>query len=345
MSNRKVGMYGGKFIPVHMGHVYSMIRASTMVDELHVIVSYDDEYEKKTLFKEAKIPHIPYNVRLRWWKEITKDMSHVHVHAVEEKQTGQFSDWERGAEGIKAAVGKEIDTVFSSEQAYGEFFEKLYPGAEHVVLDENRVAYPISATILRTEGIMKHWNMLPEVVKPFFAKRVVIVGTESVGKSTLVKNLANLYNTTYVEEFGRTYYERIGDYNTMPSDFPEIAFEHQYQIKKQLEKANKVLFVDTEAIVTQNFSIAYEGIRQPILDEVAKLQHFDLWLFLEPDVKWVNDGTRVFGEEAVRKENADRLKSLLEEHDVRYVSISGNYQERLEQAVHLVNDLVEMEGL
>jgi len=45
MCKRKIGMYGGKFLPVHMGHVYAMIKASTMVEELHVIVSYDEAYE------------------------------------------------------------------------------------------------------------------------------------------------------------------------------------------------------------------------------------------------------------------------------------------------------------
>src|SRR6185312_9630741 len=175
MAVGKVGMYGGKFLPIHMGHVYTMIRASTMVDELHVIVSYDEEYEKQLCAQGDHIEHIPHNVRLRWWTQLTKDMPHVHVHAVYEEQTGNFQDWVKGAEGIKKVVGKEIDTVFSSEHSYTEIFDKLYPNATHVVIDSARETYNISATKLRTEGVMKHWNMLPEVVKPYFAKKVVVV--------------------------------------------------------------------------------------------------------------------------------------------------------------------------
>lgn len=347
MTVGKVGMYGGKFIPIHLGHVYAMIRASTMVDELHIIVSYDTEYEKEVYFKNAAIPHIPYVIRLRWWTQITKDLAHVHVHAVEEIQTGHFSDWLKGSLEIKRVIGKPINVVFSSEHSYTEYFDKLYLKAKHVVIDADRETYNISATKLRTEGMMKHWNMLPDVVKPFFVKEVVVVGTESCGKSTLVHNLAKLYNTTYVEEFGRTFYERLGGCEgiTIPSDFPEIAFEHQYHQRKQRKKANKVLFVDTEAIVTQYFSMAYLGQRQPVLDEVAKLQKYDLWLFLEPDVKWVDDGTRSFGEQEVRVSNNTLLKDLLREHGISYITISGNYQERLEKAVHHVNELVEMKGL
>lgn len=345
MGKRKIGMYGGKFIPVHMGHVYAMIKASTMVEELHVIVSYDEEYEKEHYYHHSHIEPIPYKIRLRWWKQITKNLPHVHVHAIYEPQTGEFSDWELGAERIMAAVGKPIDTVFSSENAYGEYFEKLYPDAEHVMIDSARSVYPISATKIRTEGPLKHWEMLPKFVQSYFVKKIVVVGTESCGKSTLVKNLATLYNTAHVEEWGRTYYERLGTYETLESDFPEIAFEHQYQIKEQLKKANKLLFIDTEALVTQFFSIAYEGKTQPVLNEIAKLQQFDLWLFLEPDVDWIDDGTRVFGEENVRQTNNDILKSLLEEAGIQTISISGSYQERLEKAMEEVNKLLGVNGL
>ncbi|MGC5324615.1 multifunctional transcriptional regulator/nicotinamide-nucleotide adenylyltransferase/ribosylnicotinamide kinase NadR [Brevibacillus sp. SYSU BS000544] len=342
MTMGKVGMYGGKFLPCpHMGHVYSMIRASTMVDELHVIVSYDEEFEK-ILCKDSKIPHIPARIRTRWWSQLTKDLPHVHVHAVYEEQTGDISDWYRGAEGILAAIGKPIDIVFSSEHAYSDIFRQLYPDAQHVVIDAKRVTYPISGTMLRTDGVIKHWDMIPEIVKPYFVKRVVVVGTESCGKSTLVRNLATLYNTTYVEERGRVYYERLGSCEdiTLPDDYPEIAFEHKYHEKEQVAKANKVLFIDTEAIVTQYYSRLYLGKRHAVLDEIARLQKYDLWLFLEPDIKWVDDGTRSFGDQQVREMNHEMLKGLLNEYGVPYKTISGNYQHRLEQAMHLVNEIL-----
>lgn len=347
MTEGKVGMFGGKFLPVHMGHVYAMIRASTMVEELHVIVCHDQDYEMELCSESGKIPYMPYEVRLRWWHQLTKEMPHVHVHQIYDPQTGSFYDWQRGAVNIKKAVGKPIDTVFSSEHVYGEYFKELYPDAKHVVIDAKREAYPISATQLRKEGVMKHWDMLPEVVKPYFVKQVVIVGTESCGKSTLVRNLAALYNTSYVEEFGRTYYERLGNCEeiTLDRDYPEIAFEHKNQEKKQLQKANKVLFIDTEAIVTQYYSTLYIGKRQPVLDEMAKLQNYDLWLFLEPDVQWVDDGTRSFGEKEVREANNQALKNLLQEHGVHYLSISGSYQQRLEKAIHEVNKLLGVEVL
>lgn len=338
---KTVGFYGGKFYPVHMGHVYAMTVASTIVDELHVIVSYDDNYEYNTLSKDSKLPHVNYKQRVRWWNEITKDYPHVHVHAVEETNDGKFESWQKGADGIKKAVGKPITHVFSSETAYGEFFSKLYPDAKHVVIDEDRSTYPVSATKLRTEGVYNNWDLLPEVVRRHYVKKVMVVGTESCGKSTLVNKLATLFNTNYVEEHGRTFYEELNSYDTFEEDYLKIAYRQKYFEEQGLKGANKVLFLDTDVIVTHRFLRAYHHTTNKVLYEMADHQKYDLWLFLEPDVKWVDDGTRVFGEDNVRKEGNDMLKKMLDVHGVKYITVSGHYSERLEVALKEVKKLID----
>jgi len=340
--SKTVGMYGGKFYPIHMGHVFAMTMASTVVDELHVIVSYDENYEKNVLSKDSFLPHVDHKQRVRWWTEITKDMPHVHVHAVYEENTGKIESWKQGAEGIKKAVGEPITHVFSSEHAYTEFFNVLYPDAEHVVIDANRRKYPVSATKLRTEGVYKNWDLLPEVVRRHYVKKVVVVGTESCGKSTLVKNLATLYNTNYVAEYGRTFYEELGGCEdiTMKEDYQHIAYKHKVDEYNALKGANKVLFIDTEAIVTQYYLKAYLNERDALLTRIANEQDYDLWIFLEPDVKWVDDGTRTFGEQSVREQNNDDLKYMLKYLGVNYITISGNYVERTKKAIKLVDDLL-----
>lgn len=340
-SKRKIGMYGGKFLPVHLGHVNAMVMASTIVDELHVIVSYDVEYEKQ-LFEGTGMSPISPVQRLRWWSEITADLDHVYVHSVEEKQTDQFEDWMAGAQAIQRAVGKEIDTVFSSEHSYNEYFNELYPDAEHVVLDHDRELFDISAKEIREEGPYVHWRMVPQEVRPYFVKKVVVIGTESSGKSTLVRNLARVYNTSYVEEYGRTYYDRFKDSMsiTLESDYHEIAFEHKYHERMQARTANKVLFIDTEALVTQYYSELYVGKRLDILTEVAKLQDYDLHIYLEPDVAWVNDGMRVHGDQSIREDNNRKLKRMFDEAGVNYVVVSGNYEERFETCKALVKGIM-----
>lgn len=123
-------------------------------------------------------------------------------------------------------------------------------------------------------------------------------------------------------------------------DYHKIAYGHKMEEYKAIEKANKLVLIDTEAIVTQFYSNLYNQEHQPVLDEMAKLQDYDLWLFLEPDVKWVDDGLRVHGEEAMRVHNNESLKELLDNQKITYNILSGDYHRRLISAVELIEDLL-----
>lgn len=337
---KTIGMFGSKFLLVHQGHVSAMQKVANMVDMLYVIVTYNIELEQNLYFNSSVIAPISIEQRLRWWHQITKDMSNVVVYAVEETNINNEPDWYSCAARIKAIVAKPIDMVFSSEPSYSPIFNQLYPNAQHIVIDSQRQAHPISATQLRQEGAIRHWQQLPDVVKPYFAKSVVIVGTESTGKSTLACKLAEYYETCWVEEAGRKFYEAIGAEIVIYEDFAQIAYEHKYHEQQVRKLANKVFFIDTEALTTQYFSIAYLSERQAVLDEIAKLQKYDLWLFLEPDVQWVDDGLRSFGDTEIRAQNNQLLKGLLGEFGIDYQVINGSYNERYSRAVSLVDELL-----
>lgn len=338
-----VGFIGGKFLPLHQGHVYAITQAACLCDELYVVLSHSKARDQ-ALCLEAGLSEIPAEVRLRWLSQATKDMENVKVLSVEDRyESDDAYNWEEGAEAIQAAIGKPIDFVFSSEESYDPIFQSLYPGARHIILDPARIQFPISATQIRTEGIYKHWAFIPEVVRPFFVKKVVIVGTESCGKSTLTRYLAKIYNSTYVEEYGRTMCEELGGCDGIMTReyFPLIAYGHKLQEFEAIKKANKVVFIDTEATVTQYYSELYAQKNSPIVEAIALEQEYDLWLFLEPDVQWVDDGLRVHGEQEVRKYNNERLKAMLDEKGVSFVSISGSYHDRLMQAITAVNALLQ----
>lgn len=165
------------------------------------------------------------------------------------------------------------------------------------------------------------------------------MGPESTGKSTLIKKLAIHYATDFVEEYGRTYTAISGTDNLTGEDFENITEGHRKLVEKALTKGNKVLFVDTEAITTKIFSKMYlgEDFESNKIGEAIFTQYFDLYLLLDVDVPWVDDGTRDFPEG--RQEHFDRIKAELDIKKIPYVVIGGNYQERFEKSVKEVDKL------
>lgn len=339
MTNKSVGFMGGKFLPLHQGHIYAILAASNQVDELNVILSSSKNRDRELCERDG-IKYIPADVRMAWLGEALGNLENVKIVHVEDDQWDSNYDWAQGAEAIKKAIGKPIDFVFSSEKSYNENFKKYYPDARHVVVDDERKTVTISATELR-RNLYDNWDKLPNCVKPSFVKKVAIVGTESCGKTTLAKKLAKFFNTEYVHEVGRDYCERHSN-NLTEEMFNLIAMEHFMLQKKKARTSNKVLFVDSEAVTTQYYlDMYFKGRKSSLIEEIIKVQDYDLVLYLEPDVKWVDDGLRFAGEQEVRRENNEKLKKMLDERGIKYQCISGNYDERFNKARNLVAKLFE----
>jgi NadR type nicotinamide-nucleotide adenylyltransferase len=97
------------------------------------------------------------------------------------------------------------DVVFASE-AYGEKLAEVL-GARFVAVDPARSIVPVSGTAIRKEPL-RHWARIPRCVRPYFVKRVSIVGPESTGKTTLAQRLADRFDSVWVPEWARTLLER-----------------------------------------------------------------------------------------------------------------------------------------
>jgi len=338
MENKKtVGFIGGKFLPFHQGHVYAIIAASNYVDKLYVILSSSKNRDKEICDRDG-IKYMPADVRLSWLGESLSNLENIEIIHIEDNQWDEDYDWEAGANMIKKAIGQPIDYVFSSENSYNELFKKYYPNAKHRVIDDKRNTVTISATKMR-KNIYDNWDKLPNCVRSYFTKKIAIVGTESCGKTTLAKKLAKFYNTEYVHEVGRDYCEKHSNLLTKKI-FDQIAMKHFLLQVKKAEVSNKILFVDSEATITQYYlDMYFPGEKSTLIEEIIKLQNYDLVIFLEPDVKWVTDGFRFAGEETQRLKNNERLKKMYIERGINFVSIKGDYNSRFVEAKLLVNKL------
>ena len=340
MADKKtVGFIGGKFLPFHLGHMYAIIEAANRVNQLYVITTSSEKRDRELCERDG-IKYIPAGVRLSWLGEALGDLENVKLLNFEDDKGDKDYNWQDGAERIKKAIGAKIDFIFSSENSYEEKFKELYPEAKHVVIDDARKTVSISATELR-KNLYSNWDKLPKNVRKYFTKRIALVGTESCGKTTLAKQLAKFYNTNWVHEVGRDYCDKHGNQLT-PEMFDFIGMEHFMLQEKKAEDSNRLLFVDSDAVITQYYlDMYFNGRNSPLLEEIIKLQNYDLVLYLEPDVKWVDDGLRVAGEENVRKANNERLKKMYAERKIPFEIISGSYSERFNRARGLIDKLFE----
>lgn len=333
----KVGMYGGSFDPLHVGHIHDMIRAAAMCEELYVVISWCEGRESTS--KE---------LRYRWILNSTKHLPNVHIllvedNAVSKEEYNTDFYWEQGAKDIKNLVGKPIDIVFCGTDYLGtNRFESLYC-PESVVHYFDRAEVPISSTDIRGWAT-KNWDYIPGVCREYYARKVLIVGGESTGKSTLVQNLALAYNTNYVAEVGRDTCEYAGGEEFMiAEDMYENILRQKINIMDAAKQANRILFVDTDAITTMFYSYFLLGEQEKQLQKCISLANavndiceWDLVLFLEPDVTFVQDGTRNEKIEADREKYSNQIKKLLDEADINYHCIGGSYLERFDKAKELI---------
>ncbi|WP_034461976.1 AAA family ATPase [Butyrivibrio sp. AE3003] len=329
-----VGMYGGSFNPLHLGHVDCIIQAANMCRELYIVLSVGNNRGE-----------INYRVRYRWLYQLTKHIGNVKIitlfddAATKADYTEEY--WDSDAKKVKEQIGKPIDIVFCGDD-YDEnsFWNKCYPESEIYFFPRN----DISSTEIR-KNPYKRWDWIPNVAKPYFVKKVLLMGGESTGKSTLTINLANRFNTNYIDEAGREISERSGtDMLMLSEDFTEILLQHKLNEINAINNSNKVLFIDTDTLVTQfymSFLNDPEIDRNKALsDAIDAVNEYDLILFLEPDVAFVQDGDRSEVIRDDRETYSNKIKDLITSHGKNFIVINGTYQERYIKAVEAVERLL-----
>ncbi len=330
----KVGMYGGCFCPLHLGHLECLIRAAGLCEELYVVISWKEHED------------IPLKVKIRWIHQLTKHIGNVKMIPLKDqtvcKEDYTEAYWEADCKKVKEAIGKTIDVVFcGSDYDENSFWNKCYAESEFVVFPRNQY----SSTEIRKD-LYGHWEWMPQIVRSYFTKKVLLIGGESAGKSTLTINLANYFNTVYLEEVGRDLSELSGtDRYMLSEDFTRILLEHKAKEYRLIGQANKVLFEDTDCLVTRFFMDFLEDENMEgnarLAEAIAALNQYDLILFLEPDVEWVQDGDRSEVMAADRTKYSEMIKALYEKQGFSFQVIRGDYNSRFEQAVQYVRELLK----
>ena len=342
----KTGVYFGRFCPPHRGHLYQIMVASTRCEHLIVVIS-DNKYQTENICQEAGLPTITYQLRKQWIGQQVQDMSHIQVRVLDETDIPLYPDgWEMWSERMREVVPEPIDAFLVGDSDYDQPLHKYFPESSIELFDPARSRYPISATEIRKD-ILNNWHYILGPARPFFAKKVLIAGTESCGKTTLTKCLAKLYNTSWSEEVGRYYAEKyLGGDETIytDEDFGRMAHLQAEQDYQALRTANKVCFFDTDAVVTDYYSELYMNHRNKLVEAYINPDKYDVLLFLTPDVKWVADGQRLNGSQERREMLNSRLLDMYREFGFgdKIIMVGGDYNQRLTSAIRIVDDMLQL---
>jgi HTH-type transcriptional regulator, transcriptional repressor of NAD biosynthesis genes len=317
------GLVIGKFYPPHRGHRFLIETAVRHAAEVDVIICDQDGLL------------IPARLRERWIREMVPAARTIiapDVHLADDDSKG----W---AEYTIKILGRAPDAVFTSED-YGDKYAEFL-GATHVSVDRERVRWPVSGTQVRQDPYA-HWERLDPPVRGYFAKRVVVVGAESTGTTTLARDLAGHYRTAWVPEYGRTYWEgkmnATGAAAWRTEEFVHIAATQNETEDRLARTADRILFCDTDSFATSLWHERYMGFWSPEVERSSAGRKYD-WYFLTGDeIPFVQDGTR--DGEDVRHKMHERFQDELRRQGKPFTLLSGSRGERLREAVAVCDRLL-----
>ena len=318
----------GKYLPFHKGHEAMIKYALTKCDFLTVLVCCSDK------------ENISDNIRSLWIKKSFECEQRVEVKLFTyiESELPNSSESSEEISKIWATVFKKLFPDYSiliTSEPYGNFVAK-YMKIQHIAFDNEKKLFPVSASLINND-LFSYWNYLPDSVKPYFSIKVIILGTESTGKTVLTKRLSDYFKCSSVSEVGR---EIIANSNSFDfEDLRTVAEEHSKQIEKTVAGNSPLVIIDTDIHITKSYSRFTFNRELETTEEVYNTNKSDLYLYLNNDVKFVQDGTRLNELDRNRLDLSHRL--ILAEHKIEYIEIRGDWDMRFELAIKSINELIE----
>ncbi len=204
-------------------------------------------------------------------------------------------------------------------------------------------------------------------------KKIVIIGPESTGKSTLCMQLAAHYHTRWVPEYAREFLEKNGtqyryenlyeialgqvegeesgvisqeslanSHQSLDISQESIVISHQsldnsWQTNLNPQHTTPVIFIDTDLYVIKVWSeFVFNKCDNRILTQIAK-RKYDLYLLCNTDLPWQADSLREYPDLHTREILYHYYKDAMLNQKTTWADISGMHEERLQKAIEAVN--------
>ena len=372
----KVGICFGGYCPMHQGHLDVIMRAKKENDVCFVVVcGYDNEPrsweinlnlderyhlinsffcndEQIVVLKindtELGIDESMSDHNWTVWQNKVKELIFGNVH-----WRGPYIKYQKIDE-----ITSDI-TWYVAEPFYKTSIERNNVMNGKVILIDK--LNPVSGTLIRNNPI-KYWNKISKPFKPYLCKNILILGTASEGKSTLVRDISNYFDIPHAWEYGRGYMEDkdIQDTDLTVDDFKEF-LKGQISICNNFrtQSKNGIFISDTDNCVTLMYAKAYSSNPEMQINEddykvlynEAKRLHknnkfkWDHIYVFPPSKNFVDDGSRYMGQASMeeRNKNFEILQKLVQEFypDVSKTYLNGSFLENFNEVKNYINSLIE----
>ena len=316
----------GTFAPMHIGHVDYITRAKRENDAVLVIVSGTNTEEDRGTRVGLQLKR-----RFRYVREVFHDDELVVVDKLDEEvftHKNHFNNWLEILHDLikeNTDYGFEKVTFYIREKEYEEqissYFKKVFndeyllevyndKSSDLIIKKEvgirkiEKSIIPVSsAEILKNP--LAYWRYITKPFRRHFTKKVLVVGSASGGKTTLIKDLGRIYNAPISLEYARHYQEvyNVRDDELDTNDYIRLFAHQNEQTSNVIDSGSHsgIVFVDTNATVTMAYvdyylkdiisEEEYQALDLSYKVAVSK-EKWDLIVLIPPKSAYVNDGFR-----------------------------------------------------
>ena len=331
----RLGLVVGKFSPLHRGHELVINTARDCCERVLVLGYSQPEFagcerERRAAWVSQRFPDV-INIQLDEASVRQRCQARgIAYRAMPDNAEADLIQQTYLAWLLTGPIGLTPDAMLASEHylvpCAALLSRELGAHVTPIGVDQARAQYPISATRLR-QNIHAHSSWLaPEVYKDF-VPRIVLLGGESSGKTTLAQALADRHDTCWVPEYGRERWVEQGGQLSL-TDLIDIGRTQIAREDAEHLAAHRWLFCDTSPLTTLGYAGWMWNQQPPALVEMAQ-RPYHLAVLCSPDVAFVQDGTRQ--NEAFRQAQHAWYLAQLRAFGCPWITVTGDVAQRVEQ--------------
>ena len=341
-----IGVCFGCYSPMHQGHLDLIMKAKKKNDFTHVFVcGYDEDPRGKLLSLKKR-----YNIIRNFLKEET-----ITVHKLNDSELGidqsmSEDNWIIWLSAIEKKVNASENDVITFYVAESDYVVKIknalskgvFKNVKLVKVDmADRTQNPISGTMCRTDPI-RNWTKITQPFRAYYSHNILVAGTASEGKTTLVRDIGKYFNIPFSYEKGRDICKLKNDTEFNFKDFLyNITEQNRYNEELICSPQNPGVFIsDTDNMVTLMYALAYKDREDFALNDEEYNVLYNVAKQYAPTIKWnkiflikpkqkpiVDDGERYMPDSdySIRLEFYENLKKLYTEFGYEFEELDGDY--------------------